>query len=76
MTQNAHSIHTIIRLLHVLWNHEPVLISSSGKQKRDSRLPGEINAIFWVIAEQDEQHYLFDMWETEGQEKWGKRAWQ
>lgn len=68
-------MHEIIRLLHVLWNHEPMLLSSGGKQKRDSRLPGEINAIFWVIADMDEQHYLFDAWETEEQDKWGKQVW-
>lgn len=75
MTQNVHSIHTIIRLLHVLWNHEPCQLNSEGKHTRDSHLPGEINAIFWVIAEKDEQHYLFDAWETEEQDKWGKRVW-
>ena len=59
-------IHEIVHLLHCLWNHEPMLLSSGGKQKRDSRLPGEINAMFWVVCDRrDEEHVFFDWWETQ-----------
>ena len=68
-------IHEIVHLLHVIWNHEPMLLSSSGRQKRDSRLPGEINAMFWVVCDRDEEHVFFDRWETQEQDEWGKQVW-
>lgn len=66
-------IREIIHLLHVLWNHEP---TSDFNHRRMSKLPQNINEIFWAVADQDNEHAFFDNWETAEQDKWGKQAWQ
>lgn len=72
-TFQSNSIIGILKLLNVLWNHEP----SFGEGKLDSNLPTEINHLFWIINDIDEDiSVLQDIPETESQIKWAKNAWE
>lgn len=71
-TLNSGSIMGILKLLNRLWNHEPAI----GKGKLDSILPTEINHLFWIINDNDEDiSLLLDIPETESQIEWAKNTW-
>ncbi len=63
----------ILKLLNVLWNHEP----SAGKSGLDSDLPIEINHLFWDMNDDfNDISVLLVIPETEPQIKWAKNAWE
>lgn len=67
------SIMGIIKLLNIMWNYEPELDPTLPKSgQRGSRLPAEINQMFWIICDRivDEEHFLMDISEKDMHTRW------